>query len=318
LFLLGELPIARGHAEQGVASYDPQQHSSLAFLYGQDPGVVCRTWAALALWLLGYPDQALENSQAALTLAREHGHGYSLAYALNFAVILNLCRRDEQAARERAEELMTLTREQDFELFMAQATVWTGWARAEQAYPPGTPADAEEGIAQMRRGMAASRATGTLLWRPYHLALLAELYGKAGRLEEGLSAVAEALVIVDNGGERHYEAELHRLVGGLRLIQASGRSDADSASPGTSMMVGTGEDPLVEVEARFRQALNIARRQEAKSLELRAAMSLSRLLHQQGRIDEARRTLAEVYDWFTEGFDTPDLRDAKALLERLM
>ena len=208
---LGEFVSAREHFEQVLSLYDPQQHRSLAFLYGSfDPGVACLSFAGLVLWLLGYPDQALRKSHAALALAQELAQPFSLAVALNWAAWLHQCRREGQAAQERAEAAMTLSTEQGFPVWLAMGTIKRGWALAEQG-------QGEEGIAQLRQGLAASRATGAEVARPHYLALLAEAYGRAGQAEEGLSALAEALALVDKTGERHYEAELYRLKGELLL-----------------------------------------------------------------------------------------------------
>jgi len=172
-------------------------------------------------------------------------------------------------------------------------TIQRGWALAEQG-------QAEAGINQMHQSLATLRATGTELFRLYYLALLAEAYGKTEQEEEGLTALAEALAAVDRTGERRYEAELYRLKGELTL-----QSSIQSL-----------ESRVKEAEVCFHKAIDIARRQQAKSLELRAVMSLSRLW-QQGKKAEAQQMLAETYDWFTEGFDTKDLREAKTLLEEL-
>ncbi len=185
---------------------------------------------------------------------------------------------------------MTLSTEQRFPHWLAYGTILRSWALTTQG-------EGAEGIAQMRQGLVARRATGAELNRPYFLALLAEAYGKVGQPEEGLTVLIEALVIVNNTGVRDWEAELHRRKGELLLIQQGQK-------------VG-------EAEECFRKALDIARRQQAKSLELRAAMSLSRLWQQQGKQEEAHQLLAEIYGWFTEGFDTADLKEAKALLEDL-
>jgi predicted ATPase len=287
---LGELPPAQAHLEQGIALYDPQRHHSLALQYGQDPGVICRSWAALALRLLGYPDQALESISEALTLARELVHPYSLAYALMWAAVVHQFRRERRAAQERAEELLALAREQGFAHWLAAGTIWQGWGLSEQGQ--GT-----EGIAQIHQGVAGWRACGVELWRPYFLALLAEAYGNGGQAEEGLHVLGEALAAVEKTGERFYEAELYGLKGELLLRRVV--PDEQQA------------------ETSFYQALDIARSQQAKSLELRAALRLSRLWQQQGKCAAAYELLAEVYNWFTEGFDTADLQEAKALLEEL-
>jgi predicted ATPase len=300
LTFLGELLPARAHLEQAMALYDSQQHRALALRYGQDLKVVCQSWAALALWLLGYPDQALQKGHEAIALAQELAHPYSLIYALNWVTMLHLSRRERQAAQERAEGVLALCREYGIALFMAAGTLWQGWELATQANLSGR--SGEEGIAQMRQGLAAWLATGAGVFQPYYLALLAEAYGRAGQIEEGLQVLAEALTVIDNTAERYWEAELHRLKGELLLAQEDTK--------------GTGQK-WEEVETYFHQALDIARRQEAKSLELRAAMSLARLWQHQGKRAEAHQVLAEVYGWFTEGFDTVDLQEAKALLEEL-
>ena len=288
LFSLGELAPAQGHLEQGRALYDPQQHRSHAFLYGgHDPGICCRAQAALVLWCLGYPDQALQRSHEALTLAQELSHPHSLVLALYFAAALHEFRREGQAAQERAKATMALSHHQGFAPFLARGAVLRGWALAIQG-------QRVEGVAEIRQALAAYRAMGAEQERPHHLALLAEAYGKAGQAEEGLRVLAEALAAVDQTGERWWEAELHRLKGELLLLQSA--------------------DQHAEAEACFHHALAIAHRQQAKSLELRAAMSLGRLWQQQGKRMEAHALLAPIYGWFTEGFDTADLQEARALL----
>ena len=184
---------------------------------------------------------------------------------------------------------MALSTEQGFPYWLAVGTIWRGWALAVQG-------QAEEGIAQIRQGLTAFRATGSEFLRPYFLTLLAEAYAQRGQAEEGLAVVSEALETVATTGERFYEAELHRLQGEL------------------SLQVPT---PPAEAEACLQQALAVARRQQAKSLELRAAMSLARLWQRQGKRDAARALLAPIYGWFTEGFDTADLQEARGLLDAL-
>jgi predicted ATPase len=305
---LGEFVPAREHLEQGIASYDPQQHRSLAFLYGENPGVTCFFFAAWALWHLGSPDQALKSSDDALTLARELSHPHSLAEALLFAAMLHQFRREMQTAQERAEAVITLSTEQGFPLWLALGTILRGWVLTEQG-------QGEEGITQMRQGLAAHRATGAELWRSYHLALLAEAYGKTGQVEEGLTALAEALAVIDKNGERHYEAELYRLKGELTLQKLSVASSQLSVTNPQSLTPNPQAE--AEAEACFLKAIEIARQQQAKSLELRATTSLARLWQQQGKQKDAHQMLVEIYGWFTEGFDTADLQEAKALLEEL-
>jgi predicted ATPase len=190
--------------------------------------------------------------------------------------------------------MIALSNEQGFALWVAWVTILRGWAIAERG-------QGEEGIAQLRQGMTAMRATGAEVFWPYFLALLAEACGKAEQAEEGLAAVAEALEVVYKTGERFYEAELYRLKGELTLQSKEGMKSGVEA----------------EVEACFQKAIAVARHQSAKSLELRAVMSLSRLWQQQGKQQEAHAMLAEIYNWFTEGFDTKDLQEAKTLLEEL-
>jgi predicted ATPase len=217
LFYFGEFVPSREHLEQGNALYDFQQYRTLAVLSGRpDPGVVCLVYTAWGLWMLGYPDQAMKRSHEAITLAQDLVHPFSLAWALNWAATLHQLRREGQAAQERAEAVIALSIEQGFVQQSAEGTMFRGWVLAEQG-------QIEEGIAQMRQGLAAYRATGTELERPYWLALLAEAYGKVGRAEEGLSVLTEALAVVDKTGVRFYEAELYRLKGQLTLQQSEVR-----------------------------------------------------------------------------------------------
>jgi predicted ATPase len=238
-----------------------------------------------------------------LTLARALSHPFGLAYALDFAGWLHQCRREGQAAQERAEALLALAHEQGFAYRVARGTLQRGWALAAQG-------QGEAGIAQLHQGLAAYQATGAGGNRPTFLGWLAEAYGKGGQAEAGLRLLAEALALVDSTGERWWEAELHRLKGEL-LLQSGVQGLASSV-----LTLDTGlRTRDTEAEACFRQALAIARRQQAKSWELRTAMSLSRLWQQQGKRQEARDLLAPIYGWFTEGFDTADLQEAKILLE---
>jgi TOMM system kinase/cyclase fusion protein len=290
LLWLGEFAGARAHLEQGMALYTLQQHRAHAFLYGYDSGVHGLALGALALWHLGYPEQALRRIHDALTLAQELSHPFSLAFALDFAAYLHQLRREGQAAQERAAAIIALSTDQGFPFWGACGTILRGWALAEQG-------QSAEGIAQMCQGIAALRATGAELQRPYCLALLAEAYGQAGQADEGLRVLAEALTAVHTTGERQHEAELYRLKGELLLKQ-----DVPDEQ---------------EAESCFCRAVDVARQQQAKSFELRAAMSLSRLWQPQGKSAEARQLLEPIYGWFTEGFDTADLQDAKTLLEAL-
>jgi predicted ATPase/class 3 adenylate cyclase len=288
LLHVGQLLPARAHLEQGIALYASQQHRSHAV---QTPTVPCLAYAAWALWQLGYPDQALQRSDEARALAKELSHPLSLAIALHFTATVHQFRREAQAAQEWARAATVLSREQGLPFWDGSGTIMWGWALAAQG-------QVEDGIAKLHQGLVTFRATGAEVQQPSWLALLAEANGWAGRAAPGLDAVAEALAIMDKTGERYYEAELYRLQGELLLQEDKGQK-------------------ALEAEASFLQALEVARRQQAKSWELRAAMSLSRLWQRQGKHQEAYDLLAPIYGWFTEGFDTADLQEAKALLEEL-
>jgi len=286
----GDLIEAQTHSRQGLACYNPAQHRASAVSYGQDNGVSCGILGASTLWMLGYPDQALQGMEETLALAQRLAHPMSLVMALHWSAHLHQMRREPLAARAQAEAEGALCAEQGITHYHAWSLLPRGWALAQQG-------EVTEGIAQIRQGFAGWRATGAGCSWPWFLALLAEACGKVGQLDEGLHALEEALVAVQRNEEHHYEAEVHRLKGELLLQQAPTHQE--------------------EAEVNFQQALAVARRQHAKSWELRAALSLSRLWHQQGKRTEAYDLLAPVYHWFTEGFDTADLQDAKALLEEM-
>jgi DNA-binding NtrC family response regulator/predicted ATPase len=292
LLALGDVTGARAALDRGMALYNPRQHHTLAFGTGLDPSG--RDHAAIVLWLLGYPEQALASLRQAVGLARERSHPFSLAVAHNFAAMLHQLRREPALAREPAEAAMTLSAEHGFAMFHAFGMIFGGWALVGQ----GRVAD---GLTLMQEGIAAHRATGAELLRPYLLSLLAEAHGRAGQPSEGFAALAEALAAAEKSEERWWEAELHRLRG---MFLVAGAAETDKAPP-------------VEAEACFQTALEIARRQGARSVELRAAVSLGRSWQRRGNSEEARSLLAEVHGWFTEGFDTPDLQEASALLDSL-
>ena len=306
LFLLGDLAPARAHLEQSITLYDSQSHRYDDVLYGQAPGVFGRSYLAWILWSLGYPDQALEKIHEAFTLAQELANPNNLVTALIVAATLHQYRREGQATQERAEALIAGSTEYGIATLLAWGAILRGWALAEQG-------QTGEVIAQIHEGVAVASAATAGLQRPYYLALLAEAYEKAGQTEEGLNALAEALATADKTGERHYEAEMYRLKGQLTLQKfqvSSSKFQVDNLQSAV-------RNPQSEAEECFWRAIEIARRQSAKSLELRAVMSLSRLWQQQDKKAEAREMLAEIYGWFTEGFDTADLKEAKTLLEEL-
>jgi predicted ATPase len=290
LFNLGAVADAHTHFTQGITLYDPQQHRASTFLYGEDAGVICHSFAAWTLWCLGYPNQGRAQSQQAVTCAQQIAHPFSLGLVLTRAAVYHQLRREVRFTQERAEAAISLATEQGFPLWMAHGAILRGWALAHQG-------QAQEGIEQIHQGVTAWSSTGAELLRPYFLALLADIHGIIGEPEAGLTVLAEALTLVDTTGERWYEAELYRLKGTLLLQQHT--------------------DDQAESENYFHHALVISRNQQAKSFELRTATSLSKLWQQQGKRQEAYDLLAPVYGWFTEGFDTADLKDAKALLDEL-
>src|SRR5262249_15936241 len=283
---------ARSHGEEGLALYDPAQHHGLAFRYGNfDPGVVCHLYLGYALYALGHPDQALAHDGDAWALLQTLNHGYTHPPYFNWSAILHQLRRDTPTVLERAEAAVPVAAKQGLALALAVAPIMRGWAVAMQGR--GT-----EGLALIQQGLAAYRATGTEFQRPHFLALLAEVHGTLGQAAEGLAALGEARAAVEESGERYYEAELCRLEGELRLVQESPDEDA--------------------AEACFRGAGQVARRQQARLLELRAATSLARLSQRRGKPEEARQALSEMYALFTEGLDAPDLEAARAVLDALV
>jgi predicted ATPase len=289
LFWLGDVTPALENLEQGARLYRAQKHRSHATMFGTDPGAVCLSYGALALWHVGHPEQAYNRSCEALALARTSSHHHSLALALVFAAWLHQFRREPQAAREHAEAAIAICAEQGFPLFMSMGTILRGWALGQEGR-------GEEGGAQMRRGLADLRATGAGLWQPTFLSLIAEADGRIGQAQRGLEVLGEAMAIVDRNDERFYETELHRLKGELLLSTPADPSGAERC---------------------FRIALEIAGRQRAKSLELRAAFSLARLCAKEGRRSEAHDLLAPIYGSFSEGFGMSDHKEAKALLDQL-
>jgi predicted ATPase/class 3 adenylate cyclase len=303
LFYLGELDSARTHLEHGITFYESQKYDFHAFLYGQDSRVTGLSCLAWTLWHLGYPDQALRRSEEALGLAHKISHPFSLAYALNYAALLHQLRGERQMALEHAEKAINLSTEQGFAHWSAVGIILRGWVlnvesmrglEVDRNSPEHSARHSKSDFAQINQGLIALRLMGAELDRPYFLALQAEVYIEARQFEEGLSILTEATTIAQKSRDRWWEAELYRLRGEL------------------SIKMGKGYD---EGEAYFRQAFNIACRQRTKSLELRTAISLSRLLQKRGEKEEARHLLKETYGWFTEGFDTADLKEAKQLLE---
>jgi len=316
-YLVGKFALARQDFVEGIALYDAHKHSPRASDVVQDPGVHCRCYLAEILWIQGYADQAQQLSHQSLRLARQLTHSYSQAVALSSAVLLHDWVGKRPTARDLAEELIALTHQQGFPFWLAIGTVRRGWTLVAEGQE-------EQGLAQMRQGLTIFHTTGAKFAIPSFFCNLAEAHEMAGQVEEGLALVTAALKRIAKTGEHLSEAELYRLKGNL-LVQKfqvlGSKFQVDNPQSAFS-------DPQWEAEACFLKAITTARKQQAKSLELRAVMSLVRLRQQQvtqsaardtqhethHRLLEAYRMLSDLYDWFTEGFETADLKEAKALL----
>jgi class 3 adenylate cyclase/tetratricopeptide (TPR) repeat protein len=295
LYHMGDPSSSRSHLERGLALYDPREHASLAFVFGQDLGMSCLCYAALALWELGYPEQALKRCEEGLALARKSSHPFSLAWAFGNTVLFHLLRREWDRAGTLIDEGLALATEQGFQFFVAYLTLCRGSLIAAQGDPAG-------GIDQIREGLAAYQATGAGAYLPHLFAVLAEACGRAGQFDEGLSAVAAGLAMVDVNRDEVWKPELYRLRG--ELLLQSHRS-------------GFEPEALDAAQESFLQALQHARDHGSKSSELRVAISLAKLWQTRGEIAAARQLVAGIHGWFTEGFETPDLREAAALIEQL-
>jgi class 3 adenylate cyclase/predicted ATPase len=286
----GELRLARAHLEQGLALYDPTQHRSLTLLFAENARVAMLSFLSLTLGLLGFVDQARARSREALAEARELSHPISLAFALSVACRLYFVLDDPRTVRLLADELIALTTEQGFAFFLAMGTAYRGWTLVEAG-------ESDTGMSLLRLGIEGFQASGAAWTLPFYLAQLATAHMKTGTPEDGLGRLFEALSLTEKSGVLWFEAELRCRRG--QLLRTT-RQDAEA-----------------EAEADFRQAIAIAHQQEAKLWELRSAISLARLWRDQDKRDEARGLLAQIYGWFTEGFDTPDLKNAEALLHEL-
>jgi predicted ATPase len=284
----GDPATTRGHADSGRLLYDPEKHASHRFVYGgHDPGACAQFVGAQAEWLLGYPEKALASTADSLSLAERIVHPFTLSLALTFSSVLHLNRREPERALHQLEAAEMLAAEQRLSLIW-EAGMLRGGALAGQG------AD-DEAIACIRAGITNWTQLGRSHYLPYGLALLAEGLARHGDGAAALAALRRGLETADATGEHFWDAELHRLTGMALLA----------------------ENKLNEGEASLQQAIRIAQAQRAKSLELRAATSLARLWGERGGRTEAQELLAPVYGWFTEGFDTADLKEAKALLDEL-
>jgi predicted ATPase len=303
LFAAGEFAPAKEHLEKAFALFTRQLLSSPnAISSVQDGRVISLGGLALSLWHLGYPDQAYQKAREALTLARELSHPFTLAYALFFVATVHGYRGEHALVHPPNEEMLALSLEHGFPVFVAGGTI----VRSLMLLAQGKIGIAE-GIAQIRQTMDAYRATGAVSGHPMLLAVLAELQVGAGQVEEALASLSEAQATVDRTGERRYDTMLSHIKGKFLLGQTTRMKNAEGQREKTA-----------EAEACLSRAVDVARQQKAKSLELQAVISLCRLWQQQGRRDEARELLAEAYGWFTEGFDTADLTAAKTFLEELV
>jgi predicted ATPase/DNA-binding SARP family transcriptional activator len=289
MFHIGRFSSSSEHLNKMITFYDREQHKSMAYVIGQDLGVGSLGWDAWPLWFLGFPDQARQRSQKAIDLAHTLDHPLSLTFAYGFAAVCSVWRRDIEAAQEFGERALQLVKEHGFAFYQGTANFAIGWALAVLG-------QVEEGLERMQDCLATWQAMGVNLYRKSVLINIAEIHAWAGQVERGLQAIAEAENIVSPPGETYAQAELHRIKGEL--------------------LYTAGYKPI-EVEDCYRLAIKVAQRQKAKSLELRAMTSLSRLWRGQGRNQQARECLLEVYNWFTEGFHTPDLLVAATLLEEL-
>jgi predicted ATPase len=286
----GDLVPSRARLEHAREHYFPRQDRNTAFPYGGIyPRVRCLAYLAHDLWLLGYPDQALQCSQESVTVAKEQGFPYAMAFSQHMCAALHEFRGEEQMVGTLGKEVKKLALEHGFFLWIEHAKVDEGWALIAQG-------QARDGITLIEEAMSNLEGAGFSLANAIFSISLAKGYAVLGRYQAGLDTIAKAIVLVGKQGCRWPEAELLRLQGELLQMQGA---------------------KACEVEACFQQAIDLARQQQAKSWELRSTMNLCRLWQAQGKKAEARQMLGEVYGWFSEGFDTVDLIEAKALLEEL-
>jgi predicted ATPase len=295
MYYMGQPEKGRPLCEQAIREYNAYLRGSRVLMLPQDPGVICLSYVGHSSWMVGYAEQAMQHSRTALALSHTRAHPFSIVIACCNLATLHQFRREPQQVHEQATATLALCTQYEFLWYGGWAAFLLGWALAQQG-------EVEAGIAQMEQSVRELRAIGSGLQSTYYLALLAEAYAAIGQVDKGLSLLDEAVAWMEKHEERYCEAELHRLRGELLLQQATQAK----------------EDAYAEVEACFYTALAVARHQQAKSLELRATVSLCRLWQVQGKRAEAHALLAGIYGWFTEGFDTLDLIEAKALLEALM
>jgi predicted ATPase len=286
----GKIADGRAHLDRAITLYDPAEHRPLATRFGQDIGAATLSWKSLAFWLLGYPQVALADSEHALKVAREIGHSATLMYVLNFSTWTHILCGNYAAANALVDEFKGL-KDQTGSLF------WGAWGMMQRGCLLALTGKASDAVETITSGVTAMRSTGTTMWMPLWLLSLARADAEVGQFDNATRYIGEAMAAVETAKEKWCEAEVDRIAGEIALL-----------SP---------EPDLAKAEAYFERALKVARAQQAKSWELRAAMSMARLWRDQGKRNEARDLLAPVYSWFTEGFDTCDLKEAKALLGAL-
>ena len=290
LLFTGDIAEGRAHFDQAIALYDPAEHRPLATRFGQDVGVAILSYRSLALWMLGYPEAALADADHALKDAREIGQAATLMYALAITSLTHILCGNYATANAQSDELVALADEKG-------ALFWKAFGMVKQGCVLALTGKASDAVQMITSGITAWRSTGATLWMPLYLSYLARAYADLGQFDDAWRCIGEAMTAVETTKERWCEAEVNRIAGEIAL-----------KSP---------EPDAAKAEAYFERALAVARQQQAKSWELRAAMSLARLWRDQGKLQQARELLAPVYGWFTEGFDTRDLKEAKALLEEL-
>jgi predicted ATPase len=290
LLMTGDIAEGRAHYDQALAFYSPAEHRPLATRFGQDVRVAILSFRPLALWLLGYPEAALADHEQALRDAREIGHAATLMYALSNTAMTHIFCGSFATATALTNELFALADEKG-------ASFWKAYGMMHQGCVLAMTGKAPKADQMFTSGFNALRATGTTLYMPWYLSLLAVAYAELGRNNDAWRCLGEATTTMETGGERWLEAEIHRTAGEIKLMEP--------------------EPDAAKAEAYFERALAVARKQQAKSWELRAAMSMARLWRDQGRKQQAHDLLAPVFGWFTEGFDTLDLKEAKALLDEL-
>jgi predicted ATPase len=286
----GDIVDGRAHLDRAITFHDPAEHRPLATRFGQDIGAATLSWKSLGFWLLGYPEAALADSEHALKVAREIGHSATLMYVLNFSAWTHILCGNYAAANVLVDEFDAL-KDQTGSLF------WGAWGMMQRGCLLALTGQASDAVETITSGVTAMQSTGTTMWMPLWLSYMTRANAEIGQFDNARRCSGEAMAAVETAKERWCEAEVNRIGGEIALL-----------SP---------EPDLAIAEAYFARALAVAREQQAKSWELRAAMSMARLLRDQGKWNEARKLLAPVYGWFSEGFDTRDLKEAKALLEEL-